>query len=156
SVGFFRIANHGVPTALLDEAFAVSRDFFDLPLDQKLLATPATEVAPRGYAALEQKGLAATLGIEAPKDLREQFMVGPLDPMPSALGALPDAAGCYSPNVWPTQPARFREVFVALYRRLETQAADLMRACALALELPEDHFAGLIDHHFSVLGSNHY
>ena len=156
SVGFFRIANHTVPAALLDEAFAVSRAFFDLPLDEKLKAVPPTEVAPRGYAAFEKKGLAATLGVEAPKDLREQFMVGPLDPMPAALAQVPDAPGCYSPNVWPTNPARYQPVFVELYRRFEAQAADLMKAFALALDLPEDHFDGMIDHHFSVLGSNHY
>lgn len=156
TVGFFRITNHAVPAALLDEAFAVSRAFFDLPLDEKLAATPPTEVAPRGYAAFEKKGLAATLGVEAPKDLREQFMVGPLDPMPARLAAHDAAAGCYSPNVWPRRPERYRAVFVELYRRFEGQAADLMRAFALALELPEDHFDTMIDHHFSVLGSNHY
>jgi len=156
TIGFFRIANHLVPPALLDDAFAVSRDFFDLPLDEKLAATPATEIAPRGYAAFEKKGLAATLGVEAPKDLREQFMIGPLDAMPPALAAMPDAAGCYSPNLWPSRPARYQAVFVELYRHFERQAADLMRAFALALDLPEDHFDAMIDHHFSVLGSNHY
>src|SRR4051812_43737786 len=155
-VGFFRIANHAVPTALLDEAFAVSRAFFDLPTEEKLTATPATEVAPRGYAAFEKKGLAATLGVEAPKDLREQFMVGPLDPMPPALADVADAAGCYSANVWPRRPERYRAVFTELYRRFEAQSVDLMRAFALALELPEHHFDAMIDHHFSVLGANHY
>jgi isopenicillin N synthase-like dioxygenase len=156
TVGFFRIANHTVPAALLDAAFAVSRDFFDLPVDEKLRAAPEKEIGPRGYSAMEQKNLAATIGLETPQDLREQFMVGPLDPMPASLAALADAPGCYSPNIWPTNPARYRETFEALYRAFEVQTADLMRACALALELPEDHFAGLLDHHFSVLGSNHY
>ncbi|MBI3517380.1 MAG: isopenicillin N synthase family oxygenase [Proteobacteria bacterium] len=156
TIGFFMVAGHGVPPALLDDAFAVSREFFDLPVEEKLKAAPVGEVAPRGYAAFEQKGLAATLGVEAPKDLREQFMVGTLDAMPPGLAQYPDAAGCYSPNVWPLHPARYRAVFTELYRCLERQAADLMRAFALALALPEDHFSGMIDHHFSVLGSNHY
>lgn len=33
--GFFQLINHGVPTHLIDEAFAMSKEFFDLPADVK-------------------------------------------------------------------------------------------------------------------------
>jgi isopenicillin N synthase-like dioxygenase len=155
-IGFFCIANHGVPEGDLARAFAVSRDFFDLPLDEKRRYLPVGEVAPRGYAAMETKGLAATLGEAAPKDLREQFMVGTLAPMPPTLAVLPGAAGCYAPNIWPETPAAYREIFTQLYRCGEMLAETLMRMFALALDLREDYFTRKIDHHFSVLGSNHY
>ncbi len=155
-VGFLAITGHGVDQALLDRAFAVSRAFFDLPVEEKLLYRPLGEVAPRGYAAMESKGLAGTLGAVTPKDLREQFMLGTLAPMPPEIAELPGAAGCYAPNIWPEQPEAYRPVFTALYRALEALAARLMRVFALGLELPEDYFADKIDHHFSVLGSNHY
>ncbi|MBV8650512.1 MAG: isopenicillin N synthase family oxygenase [Alphaproteobacteria bacterium] len=155
-VGFFCITNHGIPGEDFVNAFRVSREFFDLPLEEKRRYTPVGEVAPRGYAAMETKGLAATLDAAVPKDLREQFMLGTLAPMPPAYAALPGAAGCYAPNIWPDEPAAYREIFTLLYRRCENLADTLMRIFALGLDLKEDYFADKIDHHFSVLGSNHY
>ena len=32
--GFFYLKNHGVPQALIDRTFALSRDFFALPFDE--------------------------------------------------------------------------------------------------------------------------
>jgi len=155
-IGFLVIAGHGVDSVLLDRAFAVSRDFFDMPVEEKLRFQPSNEVAPRGYAAMASKGLAATLGATAPKDLREQFMLGTLAPMPSALAGVEGAAGCYAPNIWPDSPASYRALFTELYRALEDLAATLMRIFALGLDLSESYFDDKIDHHFSVLGSNHY
>jgi isopenicillin N synthase-like dioxygenase len=155
-VGFLIISGHGVPQPLLDEAFAISRDFFDLSVDQKLRARPAGEVAPRGYAAMASKGLAGTLGVDAPKDLREQFMLGTPRPMPPGAEPYPHAAGCYAANIWPDEPAEYRRVFTDLYRQMEGLASRLMRIFALGLGLEEHHFEDKLDHHFSVLGSNHY
>ena len=155
-IGFLVIVGHGVERGLLDRAFAVSREFFDLPLEEKLRYRPSGEVAPRGYAAMASKGLAATLGATAPKDLREQFMLGTLAPMPPALAGLQGAAGCHAPNIWPERPASYQAIFTELYRGLEDLAATLMRIFALGLDLPETYFDDKIDHHFSVPGSNHY
>lgn len=33
--GFFVITSHGVPQQVIDEAWKASRDFFDLPIEQK-------------------------------------------------------------------------------------------------------------------------
>jgi len=155
-IGFFCITNHGIPAEDLSRAFAVSRDFFDLSLAEKRRYVPVSEVAPRGYAAMETKGLAGTLGAEQPKDLREQFMIGTLAPMPPALAALPGAPGCYAANIWPDSPAAYRKIFTTLYRHGESLADLLMRIFARGLRLEESYFSDKIDHHFSVLGSNHY
>ena len=48
-VGFLIIRGHGIDSALLDRAFAVSRDFFDLPVEQKMRARPIGEVVMREY-----------------------------------------------------------------------------------------------------------
>lgn len=155
-VGFLCIAGHGLDAGLLERAFAVSRDFFDLPVAEKLRYRPAGEVAPRGYAAFATKGLGATLDVATPKDLREQFMLGTPAPMPASLAAYPHAAGCYAPNLWPEHPAAYRPVFTALYGEMEGLAGRLMHIFALSLGLAEDYFDDKLDHHFSVLGSNHY
>jgi isopenicillin N synthase-like dioxygenase len=36
--GFVYVTNHGVPQRLVDEAFAVSRKFFEMPTEKKMLA----------------------------------------------------------------------------------------------------------------------
>jgi isopenicillin N synthase-like dioxygenase len=36
TIGFFYLAGHGVPQAIIDAAFAASREFHALPLDEKL------------------------------------------------------------------------------------------------------------------------
>ena len=155
-VGFFCISGHGIDAKLTDKAFAVSRDFFDQPTDTKMKSKPVGEVAPRGYAAMESKGLGATLNLNVPKDLREQFMLGTLAPIVPQLKNVEAAQGCYAPNVWPETPADYKPVFTELYRAFENLADTLMRIFALGLDLPETYFRDKIDHHFSVLGSNHY
>lgn len=155
-IGFFCVSGHGVDKALTDRAFQVSRDFFEQPEEIKRRYAPVGEVAPRGFAALETKGLGATLGLNVPKDLREQFMIGTLDPIVPQLKDVAAAQGCYARNIWPDTPADYKPTFTTLYRAFESLAADLMRIFALGLKLPETYFMDKIDHHFSVLGSNWY
>jgi isopenicillin N synthase-like dioxygenase len=157
-IGFVLISGHGISDALFERALAVSRDFFDLPEDVKLLSAPKAAVAPRGYAAMATKGLARTLaGADQPADLREQFMLGPLDARPREwFPDLPEAWDVYSPNIWPQAPSAYRDVFTELYHAFERLSTDLMRIFASGLKLPEDYFDAALTRHFGVLGSNHY
>ncbi|NQW10330.1 MAG: isopenicillin N synthase family oxygenase [Alphaproteobacteria bacterium] len=156
NIGFLVISNHGVPQDLIDRAFSVSRDFFDLPAEDKSRFKPADGVAPRGYHALETLNLARTLGQVTPPDLREQFYVGPLAPRTGRGSDVPGAAVFYSENIWPEHPVAYREVFSEFYGVMEDLAARLMRIFATALALPETYFDDKIDHHFSTSPSNHY
>ena len=48
TIGFFTIVGHGVPVALTRRTYDVSREFFDLPLDEKLrVKRPRPERARR-------------------------------------------------------------------------------------------------------------
>ena len=66
-IGFLVIAGgHGVPPALIAEVAAVSRAFFDLPLEGKMLVLrPAPDVT-RGYIPLEGESVARSQGDPAP------------------------------------------------------------------------------------------
>lgn len=156
TVGFLIIANHGLSGDLLERAFAVSRAFFALPVDEKNASLPDDPMTPRGYAAFRSKSLGRTLGLETPPDLREQFFMGPLQADLERYNAYPGAGRFYAENIWPARPREYREVFSALYGEMEALAARLMGLFALALDLPEDYFADKIDHHFSTLTSNNY
>ena len=51
-LGFVYITGHGVPDALLEDAFKWTKKLFDLPHDAKMKAPhPATPIPHRGYSA---------------------------------------------------------------------------------------------------------
>ena len=155
-IGFLTIANHGVRQRVIDDAFAVSMEFFDRPSEEKVRAKPADPAIPRGYQAFASRNLAKTYGLEAPPDLREQFFIGPLAPDSDRFSQLPQARIFYAGNIWPEHPAGFRTAFEAYYRAMEDLAARLMRIFAVALGLPERYFDDKIDHHFNTCPTNHY
>ncbi|XP_041350916.1 2-oxoglutarate-dependent dioxygenase htyE-like [Gigantopelta aegis] len=68
SVGFCYLVNHGVPSALVDDVFKTSRQFFDLPSDVKQTYARPTN-SNHGWAALERE----KLNPERPADLKESF-----------------------------------------------------------------------------------
>ena len=50
-IGFFTIAGHGVPVAIMDELRSKAHAFFALPLEVKRRAIHPTAGTPRGYRA---------------------------------------------------------------------------------------------------------
>ena len=155
-IGFLLITNHGVQQHLIDDAFAVSMEFFERPMEEKIRAKPSDAAVPRGYKALASRNLARTYGLDAPPDLREQFFIGPPAPEPGRFARLPQARIFYAENIWPERPAAFRRAFESYYRAMEDLAARLMRIFAVALDLPEPYFDDKIDHHFNTCPTNHY
>lgn len=154
--GFLVIAGHGMAQATIDAAITAGFAFFDQPAAVKDRYHPAGEARQRGYHGVETRGLASTLDADAPKDLRESLFLGPVDDHRATYAHIPAAATAYAPNILPTNPPGYDRVLVDIYRAFERLAADLMRLFAVALKLPEDHFAGLIDKHFSILSTHHY
>ncbi|MDF1720567.1 MAG: 2-oxoglutarate and iron-dependent oxygenase domain-containing protein [Minwuia sp.] len=156
SIGFLVVGGHGIPQSLIDDAFADSRDFFALPDVLKMRAAPPDKTVPRGYQAFASKRLAATLGIETPPDLREQFFMGPPEDRGDLVAAYPDAERFYATNIWTGVPDAFRQTMTELYRSFERLGGELMSAFALGLGLPENYFATRIDRHFSTGTTNLY
>jgi len=155
-IGFLVIAGHGVPEETFARTFERGFAFFDLPAGEKNHWHPTGEAKQRGYHGMATRGLAATLGKDAPKDLRESLFLGPLDDHSAAYAHIPEARTAYAPNLIPDRPAGFDAALVAIYRAFERLAADMLRIFAVALEMPEDHFAPLIGRHFSILSAHHY
>lgn len=155
-IGFLVISGHGIDQALLAEAFAQSRAFFDQPLPHKRRAAPPIARRQRGYHELASRNLGKTLGADVPPDLRESFFLGPIDDHRAHYAELAEAAESYAPNVLPTEPPGFTPTMIALYRSFERLSEDLLRIFACALELPELWFAEKIDRHFSIMSTHHY
>ncbi|HUI48996.1 MAG TPA: 2-oxoglutarate and iron-dependent oxygenase domain-containing protein [Acidimicrobiia bacterium] len=135
--GFLLVSGHGVPTATCDAVLDLFAAFFDLPLAEKRRVVVDDEEANRGYSELGKEGLAYSRGHETPPDLFEAFNVGRED----ALG--PEYhrdRAFYAPNVWPERPIGLRETWLEYEKALRGVADALLRAMALALELPEQWF----------------
>ncbi|MDP6705948.1 MAG: 2-oxoglutarate and iron-dependent oxygenase domain-containing protein [Alphaproteobacteria bacterium] len=154
--GFLVISGHGLPAEDLDRAFGLTRDFMDLPQERKDRWHPSGPAKQRGYHAFATRGLAYTLDQEIPPDLRETLFLGPVDDHQAVYAGQPDALAAYWPNTIPTEPDGLDAALVAIYRGFERLAADMLRIFAVALDMPEDHFADKIDRHFSILSCHHY
>ena len=156
SIGFLVISGHGVPQGMINAALEAGRTFFDLPEAEKRRSFLPGGLQFRGYTAPQTRNLAATLGEDKPPDLREIFTVGPGEKFAKDFAGFPGVSDLYAPNIWPEKPSEFAEVHRLLYGAMERLAERVMRIFAVALGLPESHFADKIDRHFSPLGSFHY
>ena len=131
--GFFYVVNHGVPAALVADAFAKSRAFFAEPLEAKLDIAMEKVGGNRGYSGFMREALDPRRGFDA----KEAFNVGlEMAPDDASLRTEPFRAL----NAWPRTPG-FRETALAYFDACLALGADLHRAFALDLGLAQDHFA---------------
>jgi isopenicillin N synthase-like dioxygenase len=131
-VGFFYVRNHGVPADAIDAAFAASRDFFALPLSRKLAV--AVNARHRGYIKVGE----AKMYEGARPDLKESFVYG-LD-LPESDPDVRAGRPLAGPNVWPAELPAMKAAFDRYYAAIDRAGRDLLRAFAVALDLPEAFF----------------
>jgi isopenicillin N synthase-like dioxygenase len=155
-IGFLLIAGHRVPEDLIQAVDQVSREFFDLPLEEKMrVVRPAPDVT-RGYIPMEGESVARSRGEYAPGDLNESLMIGPVEVGDETYYHSPVAGKHFAPNLWPERPAALREVYTTYFRVMSDLARTLMRLFALALDQPETFFDDKIDKHISRLRVRNY
>ncbi len=156
-IGFLVISGHGVAETMLDEVAAVSRAFFTIETAEKQrIARPGMDIA-RGYIGLGAESVARSQGIlDAPGDLNESLMIGPVDVSDTPYYRAPAAGRHFHPNLWPARPPALRPLYEQCFRDLSRLAATIMRGFALALELDEAFFDPLIDRHISRLRVRRY
>jgi isopenicillin N synthase-like dioxygenase len=155
-VGFYIIVGHGVDERLIEQVETVSREFFDLPLDEKMKVHIGDTPGAVGYAAVGDVALAYTRGQVAPPDLNESFQIAKVDVTDDEYFQSAAARGLIPNNRWPERPAALKGVYSKYYLRMGALAADLMRLSALALGLPETYFDDKIDRHISRLNIRLY
>lgn len=154
-VGFLSIVNHGIPDEVLAALWDESVAFFDLPEEAKAAVAMPHPGYPYGYGRMAYETLSLSLGSEAPPDLKESFVMGPLDPSSPPFDD-PDEASVWSANLWPVELPSLRPAWEAAYRSFSGLASRLLSLMALALDMPEDHFEPLIDRHTSAMRASNY
>ena len=128
--GFFYVANHGIPDALVGRAFAEAERFFDLPIERKTAL--AKRAGYRGYEPEETQ----RLDNASPGDLKESFNFSD-----GARSREPDGDG----NQWPDDLPGFREGLEAYYEPLLDLGLHVMRLIALSLDMPEAFFDAALE-----------
>lgn len=145
-IGFFAVVNHGVETELIQTAYQVAQQFFELP-----------EAIKRRYEVPElhgQRGF-TSFGREHAKDhpvpdLKEFWHVGrdlPLEWL---------QAPSYPSNLEILEVPEFHPVMMQLYAQLEACAIDLLKACALYLGESENLMADMVQEGDTILRVIHY
>jgi hypothetical protein len=119
------------------------------------IVRPAPDVT-RGYMPIKAEVLVRSRGGNAPGDLNESLMIGPVDTDDSAYYTAAEAGRHFAPNLWPERPEGLRAVYERYYRVMDALAIDLMRLFALALGLPEKYFDSSVDRSISRLRVRNY
>jgi isopenicillin N synthase-like dioxygenase len=148
-IGFFYVRNHGIPAEQMDAVFAVSREFFALPLESKNELSIAKSKHNRGYAGISSERLDSKHA-----DLKEAFNVGlDLDPNdPEVLTNKPFRGV----NMWPAAMPQFRATVLDYFNAAWRLGRDIHLAFAADLGLPPAFFADKFDRPMATLRMLHY
>ncbi|MBZ9556462.1 MULTISPECIES: 2-oxoglutarate and iron-dependent oxygenase domain-containing protein [unclassified Modicisalibacter] len=134
-VGFFYAKGHGVPQPVIERTFDAARQFFALPLEDKLKVDISRSPNLRGYTGLlEENTNAEGLG-----DLHEGFDIAldlPADDPDVVAGKFG-----YGPNQWPDDLPGFKDALLDYQSAVLDFGQTIFAAFALALDLEEDFFA---------------
>jgi isopenicillin N synthase-like dioxygenase len=137
SLGFLQVVGHGIPWSACEKVLDEWAKFFDLPMAEKMQWVVPDEGANRGYSWPGKEALAYSRGEQSPPDLMEAFNVGRRE----QNGPYYERhAAFYAPTVWPSQPHGLREVWKRYDLAVSSVVDTVLRAMALALDLPEDWF----------------
>lgn len=144
--GFAIIADHGIDQALIDRAWALTKDFFALPTEKKLKYDAASNAGQRGYTAFGTE-----IAKDADKhDLKEFWHVGrDLPPGHRFRDHMPD-------NIWPSEIPEFRPALSELFAAFDTAGGHILSAIARYLDLAPDWFAPTVENGNSILRLLHY
>ena len=139
TIGFFYITNHGIPAALTGQAFHEIKHFFALPAERKMQVHITQSKNHRGYFEIGRENFDPSVYEQG--DYKEGFHIGrDLSPTDPEFGQ-PLRGG----NQWPEGLPAFKSTMLAYSRACLELGISLMRAFAIALDLPEHFFDQYFD-----------
>jgi isopenicillin N synthase-like dioxygenase len=145
-VGFVAVEGHGIPQAVIDRYYALTEQFFSLPLETKLNYENPEYAGQRGYTSFgREKAKHAEVA-----DLKEFWQVGQY----VEGEILPEED--YPDNMDVSELPAFSQVGKDLYKSFENSGRHLLRAIATYLSLPENYFDAKIHNGNSILRAIYY
>ncbi|XP_065850389.1 2-oxoglutarate-Fe(II) type oxidoreductase hxnY isoform X2 [Euphorbia lathyris] len=132
--GFFYVINHGISQEFMEEVFAESKKFFELPLVEKMKVLRNEK--HRGYTPMLDEILDPDNQVHG--DYKEGYYMGVEVSEDDAAAEKP----FYGPNVWPADDLLpgWRETMERFRREGLEVARKVARIIALALDLEADFF----------------
>jgi isopenicillin N synthase-like dioxygenase len=138
-VGFFSVVGHGVDPAVADAVLAAAKEFFALPLPERLRIENVNSPQFRGYTRVGEEHTGGHA------DQRDQLDVGVERP---ALELGPDDPAylrLIGPNQWPDGVPSLRPAVLAWLAEADRVGREVLRALAAALGQPDDTFDAWFD-----------
>jgi isopenicillin N synthase-like dioxygenase len=136
--GFCYLSGHGVSPGLDRAIMTAARKFFALPGSERRALAIASSPHFRGYTAL---GGEQTRGVS---DWREQLDVGPEEAAVDVSPEDPAWLRLRGPNQWPAALPGMRPAVLEWMRAMDTVGLAVLRALALGLGQPIDHFDAVV------------
>jgi isopenicillin N synthase-like dioxygenase len=137
-VGFFYVKGHGVPAAVVDDAFAASREFHALPLEDKLaLKLNQNNI---GYLPVnESMQRASTVHKATRPNYNESFFISHDRPAdhPDVVAGTP----LRGRNQWPEGHPAMRAAMVRYFETMVALGERTLPVLDRALDMPAGHFA---------------
>ncbi|OHW98351.1 2OG-Fe oxygenase family protein [Colletotrichum incanum] len=160
NTGFFYIKNHGIPKATIDAAFKQAQTFFSQPNEKKALVAQKKSKFFNGWT--EKR--AAQISPTETKDHREgfSFRYDPrYDPETKDPDAVPEEVKPWMKHedfVWEgtSHLPGFKDDMITYWQSCLTLARSLIRAFALALDVPENYFDDIVTYPGSDSVVNYY
>ncbi|KAI9244296.1 2OG-Fe(II) oxygenase [Phascolomyces articulosus] len=131
-VGFFYVRNHGVKSELLQAGFEASKNFFNLPLEEKLKIEKVHSPHFRGYTQLYQEIT------DYKQDNREQVDIGREFPAEPINDGRPLYRSMRGPNLWPEDLPEFKKTILELMQAMTDVGITILRAMARSLKVVDE------------------
>lgn len=144
--GFAVVRDHGIPQPLIDRAWETTKAFFALPEAEKRALYVEGGGGARGYTPFKTEIAKGATHV----DLKEFWHIGRELPAGHRFAAQMPA------NLWPAQPAGFRDTFLALFQAFDDAGDRLLSAIARYLGLAPNWFDPAVKDGNSVLRLLHY
>jgi isopenicillin N synthase-like dioxygenase len=144
--GFCCISGHGIPSALVDGAYAAFQRFFALADEVKRRYHVKGGGGARGYTPF----MVETAKDSQYPDLKEFWHIG------REISRDSQYAAVMPENLWPEEVPELRELGYGLYQALDQLGSRVLRALALHIDLPEHYFDDKTNFGNSILRPIHY
>ena len=130
-VGFFMVAGHRIAPELITETRRLFAAFFHLPtVVKELVRMPRLGMA--GWAPMGMEANGYSFGHRTPPDMKESYRLG--------AHLLAGRVALRGENVWPDDPAGFRETVTEYVAAVDGLHLELLRVCAAAAGLDDTDF----------------
>ena len=146
-IGFFALKGHGIPLEEIDNAYSISKDFFELPEEMKTNFEMTQINRQRGFVPF---GIEHAKSNPAP-DLKEFWQTG------RTLTKDHPLHNTYPKNVWPDEVIpSFRTIIDNLYNKMEKLSRQLLEICSLYLGKGENWLPDMATDGNTILRVIHY